>query len=139
MKKSKVFSLSFCAIMASISIVLTIYEVNLPIFNVALYGLPLVFVSILFGPRYGFLTGLIAGSVEQIMKGLSIQSFVWIIAPLAWGGLSGSGKKGISYVRKTIQIERKWHKCQNRSNCRSHHLYDYGLHYCPESQPADKF
>jgi len=98
MKKSKVFSLSFCAIMASISIVLTIYEVNLPIFNVALYGLPLVFVSILFGPRYGFLTGLIAGSVEQIMKGLSIQSFVWIIAPLAWGGLSGVVYHGLRMV-----------------------------------------
>ena len=89
MKKSKVFRIAFCAIMASMSIVLTLCEVNLPVFNVALYGLPLVFVSVLFGPRYGFLTGLIAGSVEQITKGLSIQTFIWIIAPLAWGGLSG--------------------------------------------------
>lgn len=89
MKKSKVFRLSFCAIMASMSIVLTLFEVNLPVFNVALYGLPLVFVSVLFGPSYGFLTGLIAGAVEQITKGLSIQTFIWILAPLAWGGLSG--------------------------------------------------
>ena len=89
MKKNKVFKLTFCSIMASLSIVLTFLEVNLPVFNVALYGLPLVLTSILFGPSYGLLAGLIAGSVEQIYNGLSIQSFVWIIAPLAWGGLSG--------------------------------------------------
>ena len=89
MKKSNVFKLTFCSIMASMSIVLTLLEVNLPIFNVALYGLPLVLTSILFGPSYGFLAGFIAGSVEQITKGLSIQTFIWILAPIFWGGLSG--------------------------------------------------
>ena len=75
--------------MASMSTILTIFEVNLPVFNVALYGLPLVFVSVIYGPGYGFLTGLVAGSIEQISKGISVQTLLWIIAPLAWGGLSG--------------------------------------------------
>ena len=89
MKKQKIFKITFCAVMAAMSLVLTFFEVNLPIFNVAMYGLPLVFVSIMYGPGYGLLTGLVCGAIEQIYKGLSIQTFLWIIAPLAWGGLSG--------------------------------------------------
>lgn len=98
MKKTKVFKLTFCAIMASVSIILTLFEVNLPIFNVALYGLPLVLTSILFGPSYGFTAGLVAGLVEQITKGLSIQSFIWILAPLSWGGLSGLVYHGLKKI-----------------------------------------
>lgn len=107
MKKTKVFKLTFCAIMASMSIVLTIFEVHLPIFNVALYGLPLVLTSILFGPSYGFLAGLIAGSVEQITKGLSIQTFIWILAPLSWGGLSGLVYHGL---KKIFKDDKKYKK-----------------------------
>ena len=72
MKKNKIFKITFCAIMASMSTILTIFEVNLPVFNVALYGLPLVFVSVIYGPGYGFLTGLVAGSIEQITKDHSL-------------------------------------------------------------------
>ena len=80
MKQSKIFKITFCSIMAAMSIILSFFEVNLPIFNVALYGVPLVFTSIMFGPWYGLLTGVIAGGIEQISKGISIQSLVWIIA-----------------------------------------------------------
>ena len=100
MKKTEIFKLTFCSIMASLSIVLSFFEVQLPIFNVALYGLPLVLTSLLFGPSYGFLAGLIAGSVEQIYKGLSIQTFIWIIAPLSWGGLSGLSYHTLKMVFK---------------------------------------
>ena len=89
MKKSKIFKITFCAVMAAMATILTVFEVNLPVFNVALYGIPLVFTSLTLGPGYGLLTGLVAGAIEQIYKGISLQTFLWIIAPLAWGGLSG--------------------------------------------------
>ena len=106
MKKNKIFKITFCAIMASMSTILTFFEVNLPVFNVALYGLPLVFVSVIYGPGYGFLTGLVAGSIEQITKGISVQTLLWIIAPLAWGGLSGV----IYYTFKKIINDDKVYK-----------------------------
>lgn len=90
MKKSRVFKMVFCAIMSAMATILSLFEVNLPIFNVALYGIPLIFTSIMLGPGYGLLAGLISGGIEQIYKGLSIQTFIWIIAPLAWGFLSGA-------------------------------------------------
>lgn len=95
MKQSKIFKITFCSIMAAMAIILSFFEVNLPIFNVALYGVPLVFTSIMLGPWYGLLTGFVCGSVEQLTKGLSIQTLVWIIAPLAWGFLSGLVYNGL--------------------------------------------
>ena len=100
MKQSKIFKITFCSIMASLSIVLTFFEVNLPIFNLALYALPLVLVSIMFGPGYGLLTGFIAGFVEQLTKGLSIQTFIWILAPIFWGGLSGGVYHLLAHIFK---------------------------------------
>ena len=107
MKKSRIFKITFCSIMAAMSTVLTLLEVNLPVFNVALYGLPLVIVSVVFGPSFGLLTGFIAGSIEQISKGLSLQSLIWIIAPLAWGGLSGLVYHGLKKLFKDDKTYKK--------------------------------
>lgn len=107
MKKSKIFKITFCAVMAAMSIILTLFEVNLPIFNVALYGVPLVFVSIMYGPGYGLLTGIVCGSIEQIYKGLSVQTFLWIIAPLAWGGLSGLVYYGLKKLFNDDKVYKK--------------------------------
>ena len=107
MKKSRVFKMTFCAIMAAMATILSFFEVNLPFFNVALYGVPLVFTSIILGPDYGLLAGLVCGGIEQISKGLSIQTFVWIIAPLAWGLLSGLVYYGL---KKCFDDEKKYKK-----------------------------
>lgn len=107
MKQSKIFKITFCSIMAAMSIILSFFEVNLPIFNVALYGVPLVFTSIMFGPWYGLLTGAIAGGIEQISKGISIQSLVWIIAPLAWGFLSGLIYNGLKKLFNDDKVYKK--------------------------------
>ena len=89
MKKNLIFKVVYCSIMAAMSFVCTFFEIPIFNVNVTLYGIPLVFVGVVCGPIYGLLTGFIAGVLEQLKWGLTIQSFLWIIAPIAWGALSG--------------------------------------------------
>jgi len=86
--------------MAAMAYVCTFFE--LPIFNVnvTLYGIPLIFVGVVCGPMYGLLTGLIAGILEQLKWGISIQTFLWLLAPIAWGALSGLLYRGFKQLLK---------------------------------------
>lgn len=88
MKKNIIFKMVYCSIMAAMAYVCTLFEIPLS-FTVTLYGIPLIFVGIMFGPIYGVLTGLIAGFLEQMKYGISLQTFLWLLAPITWGGLSG--------------------------------------------------
>lgn len=88
MKNNYLVKIIFSSIMAALSFVCTNIEIPL-IVNITLYGIPLIFVGVIYGPTYGVLTGLVAGVLEQLKWGLSLQSFLWIIAPIFWGGLSG--------------------------------------------------
>lgn len=89
MKKNLIFKIVYCSIMAAMSFVCTFFEIPIFNVNVTLYGIPLIFVGVVCGPVYGVLTGLIAGVLEQLKWGISIQTFFWLIAPIVWGGLSG--------------------------------------------------
>ena len=80
MKKNLIFKVVYCSIMAAMSFVCTFFEIPIFNVNVTLYGIPLVFVGVVCGPIYGLLTGFIAGVLEQLKWGLTIQSFLWIIA-----------------------------------------------------------
>ena len=89
MKKNLIFKIVYCSIMAAMAFVCTFFEIPLFGFNITLYGIPLIFVGIVCGPVYGLLTGLIAGVLEQLKWGISVQTIFWLIAPMVWGGLSG--------------------------------------------------
>lgn len=95
MKKNLIFKIVYCSIMAAMAFVCTFFEIPLFGFNVTLYGIPLIFVGIVCGPVYGLLTGLIAGVLEQLKWGISVQTIFWLIAPMVWGGLSGLLFKGL--------------------------------------------
>ena len=75
MKNNMIFKMVYCSIMAAMAYVCTLFEIPLS-FTVTLYGIPLIFVGIMFGPIYGVLTGLIAGFLEQMKYGISLQTFL---------------------------------------------------------------
>lgn len=89
MRKNIIFKIVYCSIMAAMAYVCTFFEIPIFNLNITLYGIPLIFVGIVCGPVYGLLTGLIAGVLEQLKWGISMQTFLWLIAPIVWGGLSG--------------------------------------------------
>lgn len=93
MKKKIVFQITLCAIMAALSIVLERFmSVNVGMhLKFTFYGLPLMIIGIIFGPKLGFTTGLVAGIVLQLTSpyGISLTSPFWALAPIAWGGTSG--------------------------------------------------
>lgn len=105
MKHSLIFRMIFCSMMAALSFVLTFCEIPF-IVTITLYGIPLVFVGVVFGPGYGLLTGLLAGFLEQIRYGISIQTIFWLLAPMAWGGISGL----VHFILRIIIREDKVYK-----------------------------
>ncbi|MDD2492363.1 MAG: ECF transporter S component [Bacilli bacterium] len=114
MKKKMVFQITFCAIMAALSIVLEKFasvDVGMRL-KFTFYGLPLMIIGTMFGPKLGFTTGLVAGVVLQLTSpyGMSLTSPFWALAPIAWGGISGlmyraiSPKKGFGYLLLVVII-----------------------------------
>ena len=102
MKKTLTFKITLCAILASMAIVLALFPI--PFFNVelTLYGIPLIVVGIIYGPTYGALCGFITGSTEQlILFGPSLESLFYVLAPVAWGLISGLLKKLLDKIIKT--------------------------------------
>lgn len=87
-----IFKLVFCAIMASFAIILDKF-LSFKTYNLkfTLYGLPLMFVGIMYGWKAGLLSGVVAGVVLQLTSeyGISVTSPFWALAPMAWGFFSG--------------------------------------------------
>ena len=87
-----ILKLVFCAIMASFAICLDKF-LSFKTYNLkfTLYGLPLMFVGIMYGWKAGLFSGAITGIVLQLTSeyGISITSPFWALAPMAWGFFSG--------------------------------------------------
>lgn len=87
-----ILKLVFCAIMASFAICLDKF-LSFKTYNLkfTLYGLPLMFVGIMYGWKAGLFSGVITGIVLQLTSeyGISITSPFWALAPMAWGFFSG--------------------------------------------------
>ena len=93
MKKFSVFEIVFCAVMASLAIVLEKF-VSLEIttlIKLTFYGLPLLIVGVLFGFKHGLITGLVCGVTLQLTSkyGVGPTSIFWALAPISWGAISG--------------------------------------------------
>ncbi len=100
MEKRRVFQFALAAVMAALAGVLdafTSIRIGTHI-KFTLYGLPLLFTGIMYGPFIGFLAGLVAGIIAQLFSpyGLTLTTPIWVIAPVLWGGISGF----ISYLLK---------------------------------------
>ncbi len=91
MKNKLIFKITYCSIMAAMAGVIAMFPIPVFTIELTLYAIPLIFVGIVYGPGYGLLTGLLAGIIEQIRYGISLQTIFWLLAPIAWGGISGLG------------------------------------------------
>lgn len=93
MNKKIYLKITVAAVMAALSIVLE--KLSIPLgdgtYKITLYGFPLMFSSIFFGPVVGVLSGLVVGFISQLtsMWGLSPTSILWMLAPILWGTIGG--------------------------------------------------
>lgn len=90
MKNKRLFRISVASSMAALSIILDLVSVRTNASKFTLYGLPLLFAGMFFGPWVGGLAGLVSGFISQvILYGITPTTPIWMIAPMAWGWLSG--------------------------------------------------
>lgn len=92
MKKNLVLKIVIAGVMGALSIVLEKFSIKVgPIYKISLYGLPLMFTSVMFGYKVGSLTGIVVGFVSQLTSeyGLTPTTPLWMLAPILWGFLSG--------------------------------------------------
>ena len=107
MKNKLVFKITFCAVIAAMSGALALVgEINFGLFEATLSPIPLIVVSIVFGPVYGLLSGLVAGFIEQLAYGLNLQTILWLLSHMAWGGFTGL----LYYLLKRIFNDNKIYK-----------------------------
>lgn len=107
MKKINVFELVLCGVMAALSIVLEKFvSLDLGPFKLTFYGLPLLFVGIIYGPKLGLITGIVTGVILQLTSkyGVTITSILWALAPVSWGGISGIIFKYVKIKKEIILI-----------------------------------
>lgn len=90
MKKYSIKDISLASSFAALSLILDVLSVRTESTKYTLYGFPLLFSGILFGPLVGLLTGLVSGILSQFLTyGISITTPIWILAPMMWGFISG--------------------------------------------------
>lgn len=90
-KKSKTFKIAIAATLASLAFVLDLLSMKADFAKYTIYGLPLLISGILFGPSVGLLCGFVAGFLSQVFGGygLTPTTPLWLLAPMAWGFISG--------------------------------------------------
>ena len=93
MRNKRIFSITFCAIMAAMAIALnSVASVQVThSIKITFYALPLLIAGIMFGPLMGATTGIVAGVILQLISpyGISLSSPFWALAPVFWGFISG--------------------------------------------------
>ena len=104
--KNKVLKITFCSIMAAMAIALnSVASLQItPSIKITFYALPLMVTSILYGFKIGFLTGLVAGVILQLISpyGVTITAPVWALAPILWGTVPGLIFKPFNKINKYL-------------------------------------
>ncbi|MCF0117861.1 MAG: ECF transporter S component [Bacilli bacterium] len=90
-KHFNVSTMAFSAMFAAMSIALNYLKIDLGVIRITLYSLPLLCAGIFCGPLIGSITGLVVGFITQLFSqyGLTPTTPLWMLAPLAWGAISG--------------------------------------------------
>ena len=92
MKKKVVLKICVSGMLAALAFVLNNYlAIDLFEMKLTLYALPLMVCGMLFGPVTGLLCGVVTGFLCQLFSkyGLTVTAPLWMLAPIAWGSLSG--------------------------------------------------
>lgn len=68
------------AISAALFVVLDRFSINLDPIKITLSGIPLIYISIKYGPKEGLIVGLIGAFIGQLLGyGITITTILWII------------------------------------------------------------
>jgi ECF transporter S component (folate family) len=92
MKKKLVLRICVSGMLAALAFVLNNYfAIDLFEMKLTLYALPLMICGMYFGPVAGLLCGGVTGFLCQLFSkyGLTVTAPLWMLAPMAWGFLSG--------------------------------------------------
>lgn len=89
MFKIKTRQITLAAMMAALSIALDQLSLHNNTTKVTLYSFPLLLTGLMFGPLVGGIAGFVAGFIIQLLYGLDITTPLWMLAPIAWGLISG--------------------------------------------------
>lgn len=92
MKNKTIIKMVISGVMGALAFILNRYvSIDLVIMKFTVYALPLMLVGMFYGPTAGLLSGFISGFLSQVFSayGLTITAPLWMLAPLAWGFLSG--------------------------------------------------
>lgn len=92
-RKKQIIEIAVIGVMAALAIVLE--KFSFPKGNSYLkftfYGLPLMLVGCMYGGRVGIICAIVSSFISQLTSeyGLTPTTPLWMLAPIAWGGISG--------------------------------------------------
>ena len=82
--QGKVFKMSLLALNLALYIVLSFVSFNLQFTRISMTGIPVIFVSVIFGPLEGVFVGLVGEFIYQLMSyGLMPSTILWLLPPVA--------------------------------------------------------
>lgn len=90
-QRKQIIEIAVIGVMAALAVVLDIlsFPKGESYLKFTLYGLPLMFVGCIYGGKIGLICGVVAGFIMQLLYGLTPEAPLWMLAPIAWGGISG--------------------------------------------------
>lgn len=84
--KISIRQISIAAVMAALSIILSVVSVKTDTSKFTIEGFPLMVAGILYGPLTGGLAGLVAGFISQVIfYGITPTTPLWMLSSLVWG------------------------------------------------------
>lgn len=92
MNNKMVIKMVVSGIMGALAFILNRYvSIDIVVMKFTVYALPLMLVGMFYGPTSGLLSGFICGFLSQVFSayGLTVTAPLWMLAPMAWGFLSG--------------------------------------------------
>lgn len=108
MRNKRIFSITFCAIMAAMAIALnSVASVQVTqSIKITFYALPLLVAGIMFGPLMGATTGIVTGVILQLISpyGIGLSSPFWALAPVFWGFISGLCYKLCKKINRWVAV-----------------------------------
>lgn len=105
MKQRKNYQIALASTLAAFSVVLDQLSLRTDTSKYTIYALPLLLAGMLYGPTIGAFAGFAAGFISQLIGyGLMPTTFLWVIAPCAWGFISGIIAKIFKHKNLPIQI-----------------------------------
>ena len=92
---NRIYKISFCAVFAAMYVVLALIDIGIgPNIRLSFGSLPIIIMSLLFGPAVGVCTALVGELLNQILTyGLTVTTPIWLLVPMIRAFIIGFGAK----------------------------------------------